>query len=100
MLETEIKNLTAQIEKLNSNFEALFNSANCAPVEQVKEPAKEETKPTITRDSLRELCISKVRGNSENKKKVKDILKTKGASLVDDLKDEDLEEVQTLLGAL
>jgi hypothetical protein len=100
MLETEIKNLTAQIEKLNSNFEALFNSANGSPVKQEKEPLTEETKPTITRDSLRELCLTKVRGNSTNKTKVKDILKTKGASLVDDLKEEDLEEVQKLLGAL
>jgi isochorismate hydrolase len=97
MLETEIKNLSAQIEKLNSNFEALFNKANSEPV---KEEPKTEKVETTTAQDIKDLCLIKARSNKDNKAKIKSILKDKGASVVDDLKETDYEEVKKLIGAL
>ncbi len=109
MLETEIKNLTAQIEKLNSNFEALFNAANSEPRltrEQKTEGEKvfnanaSEQVEKITAQDIKDLCLIKARADKDNKAKIKDILKSKGASVVDDLKESDYAEIKTLIGAL
>lgn len=111
MLETEIKKLTSQIEQLNNNFEAFFSSATQTeptteeskqlelPLEE-PEQTQEAQAPTITRDSLRDLCMVKVRENRKNRAKIKDILKDHGAKLVDDLDDDKLEEVNDKIGAL
>ncbi len=102
MLETEIKNLSAQIEKLNNNFEAMFNSANAnaetKPVE-TEEPKTEQVEK-ITAQNIKDLCLLKARANKDNKAKIKAALKSKGASVVDDLKESDYEEVKKLIGAL
>lgn len=109
MLETEIKNLTAQIEKLNNNFDALFNSANSEPEltpeqktegEKVFNAVASENVEKITAQDIKDLCLIKARADKNNKAKIKDILKGKGASVVDDLKDSDYEDVKKLIGVL
>lgn len=101
MLETEIKNLTSQIEKLNINLEALFNAANSEPTkEPVKEEPKSEQADKITAQDIKDLCLVKARADKSNKAKIKDILKDKGASVVDDLNKSDYEDVKKLIGAL
>ena len=104
MLETEIKNLTAQIEQLNANFAQFFSVSTQEvkadkPVKQVKqeevetsEPTKEQVKEK-TRDDLRELCLVKVRSDRKLKDKIFKIFGEFGGQVVDDLKDEDVNAV-------
>lgn len=108
MLETEIKNLVAQIEKLNSNFEALFKPANTPETKpepvQEKAPAdnapEEKTQDLPKREDLKDLALAKIRGNRDNKEKVKAILSDCGVGAFDELEDKDLLKVKEKVAAL
>ena len=113
MLETKIEQLTKQIETLNSNFESFFNSVNnqlevkevkeVKEVEDVKEvkDVKEKAKPKcLTRQDVRDLCMAKVRADRRNSAKIKAILSGFDAGIVEDVKEEGLQEVAKLIGAL
>lgn len=108
MLETEIKNLTKQIEQLNNNFEAFFKSQVLGESQSpeklpdsktgLNEDKKEE--PSITPESFRDLCLVKSREDKSLKPKIKKILADLGAKVVDDLSPEDLVTANEQVGAL
>jgi hypothetical protein len=106
MLETEIKNLTKQIEQLNNNFAQFFSSAaQKTPVQAPKsdqletpEQSEESEESRITPDTLRDLCMVKSREGL--KVEVRAILTDLGAKVVDDLSHADLIKAYEKIGAL
>lgn len=113
MLETEIKNLTAQIEQLNANFAQFFTASTQEvkadkPVKQKETKAPEQAKvgdtPKVetqkTRDDLRELCLIKVRSDRKVKDKIFKVFGEFGGQVVDDLKDDDIQTVFNKVSAL
>jgi hypothetical protein len=107
MLETEIKKLNDQIEQLNNNFAQFFEANTSTPVtvdlsqlEPEPEPEQSDEAPEVTKESLRDLCMSKVRGDKANKALIKKILSDLGAKLVDDLSENNLIKANEKIGAL
>lgn len=122
MLESEIKKLSSQIEQLNNNFAQFFEANTSAPVtvdlsqlelEQSDEGERvfneacgfnkdeqSDEAPEVTKESLRDLCMSKVRGDKANKALIKKILSDLGAKLVDDLSENNLIKANEKIGAL
>jgi hypothetical protein len=106
MLETEIKKLSSQIEQLNNNFAQFFEmsvSSETTPAVTVEDDQLEleqNEAPTVTKETVRDLCMVKSREAKDNRAKVKKILSDLGAKLVDDLSNDDLIKARDLIGAL
>ncbi len=106
MLEVKIEALTIAIDRLTAQLQAQQPTAQQpAPVE----PKAKQKKPHLrmekslsieptpqqppTKETLRDLFIEKTRNDTENKAKIKELLKLYGAAKINDLKDGDLAEI-------
>ncbi len=92
MLEVKIEALTIAIDRLTAQLQAQQPTAQ-QPAQV--EPKAEEPTPQQppTKEALRDLFIAKTRDNTENKAKIKELLKLYGAAKINDLKDGDLAEI-------
>ncbi len=95
MLEVKIEALTIAIDRLTAQLQGQptidLETPKPAPVEpKAEEPAPQQPP---TKEALRDLFIAKTRDNTENKAKIKELLKLYGAAKINDLKDGDLAEI-------
>jgi hypothetical protein len=108
MLETEIKNLTAAIERLIETLDKKQLTLGLdAPAEQpvaeadqsvVEAPKVEQDTPSV--DSLQQRCLEITRIDRANSAKIKDIIAEYGAALLKDIPADKLGEFSIKLEAL
>lgn len=105
--------LESKIEELTKAVEALTALLNKQPVQlelplvsettltmAQQEPATVEVNTLINRSDLQTKCLDLVRKDRENKSKIKAILAVYNASVIADVPEDKLEELQAELGKL
>lgn len=108
MLETEIKNLIAAIERLTeavdkNQLSLQLEAPTAEPVVEAEQPVVEAPKveqDTPSVDSLQQRCLEITRIDRANSAKIKDIIAEYGAALLKDIPADKLGEFSTKLEAL
>jgi uncharacterized coiled-coil DUF342 family protein len=108
MLETEIKNLIAAIERLTeavdkNQLSLQLEAPTAEPVAEAEQPVVEAPKveqDTPSVDSLQQRCLEITRIDRANSAKIKDIIAEYGAALLKDIPADKLGEFSIKLEAL
>ena len=111
MLETEIKKLTDAIEALTAaiNAQGIEKPLSPCPMpditpepDPVPEPVEKQDTPTetVSREELKELCLSIVREDKDKKPKLAEIIGAYNAKTLKQVPDEKLAELKQKLESL
>lgn len=101
MLETEIKNLTAEIALLRGILEDLSKTLNVSVPPIVSKPTPQFVDAGVTVQELQDLCLELTRANRENKAKIKEIIASfDGSKVLAEVNPKDFEALKKTLEEL